>query len=194
MKKLTNFFNKNLTHKILPLVALFLLIFNLFFVSKVSANFDIVLVNGNSVSYPDLANISSGTMPECAFYRATPGWYSFFYSTVVGSYFKIYKHNGDYLQVHCYDSNDIEINFNYCGRGTADSFGGWADVGTTNQDGIYYPSFSSGEFWATGTIYNTDGSIFYTTDESKKFTAPSFGENEESINNLTGGYCLIFPR
>ncbi|MCI8999559.1 MAG: hypothetical protein HFJ26_01165 [Clostridia bacterium] len=182
---------KHLTHKILPILALFLLIFNLFVVSEVHASSsDVGEFEQNIVDYV----------------KSLPQYSQYDYHIV--KYFE-----GDGMQnVDCIFFNDVDVRFHFF-----DASGNWVlrsdrslnyyqhsfninnfnvllskvlnGVVSSNirQKNGKYPIFSNSKIYYNG----SSSDLWY---EPVSFNAPKFGEDEESISNLVGGYCLIFPR
>lgn len=202
MKKLTNFFKNNLTHKILPLFALFLLIFNLFFVSTVNAQeFDYSSVNmdsnvvsyiknlpkfndysyyfchaNNSTSFGSLIEVflfnDGGVTFSC---NKNNGWDSILSSRNFDFYHYILKVDYSSESDSCFISSIIDEKFE-------DRQINNIITGSYNSSG--YPIFSNIDIYT-----DTSNTSYYY----RAFTPPRFGETQESINNLAGGYCLIFP-
>lgn len=204
MKKLTNFFNKNLTHKILPLLALFLLMFNLFFVSTVQAlsssfcgefTFDIEYeiklqakkffnydhyvccgfnANNSNIQYIYVCLFNESDNPDLKFYVGDyQGWYALYSnkSLVNGYRYELaYNVSTGLISVN----NETVLNEQFCQISS--------NFATCNQS--KHPILSNYDIYTDNSI--TD--FFY-----KAFNEPRFGETKESISNLAGNSCLIFP-
>jgi len=196
-------FKKNLTHKILPFFALFLLIFNLFFVGTVfgaSLNsyeigffegrlynyiVDIVENNGANyyLAYSTISYDSSYNSYVVYCFNEYPSGQAFYYDTDRGGYgiirSKLELSGTCYIISTSRSNTDISTvsvtEFNdYIGRIIVRPYGSELFPFYTNID-----------------IY-TDPSL-QTMCINNLFVKPTFGDTSSSISNLVGGYILIYP-
>lgn len=194
MKKLINFFKKNLTHKILPILAVFLLVFNMLFIGKVEA------FSVNEIKRPDdnVIRLIEGFEE----YNRYDDFLFFIngYGSIVNNY-QVVFFNGRYDNVkpyfdyyRGYPTLYFNKNVTFI-RYVIDPIS--LDVIlretiSSNLVGHVYYSSSFCLFYGNICVYE-DSSFSKLFYDGNPFKKPYFGESEESLNNLTGGYCLIFP-
>lgn len=191
MKKLTNFFKGNLTHKILPFFALFLLIFNLFFVGNVKASFTIELPSG-SIEVPDLASSSGYASPSCYLYKVVNGnWQVLNFTYRPDSFYKIISRNNGVIQLQMFDKDGVVHSTVTCGGRIGAS--SWSETYNDSLINFTEEQFNSPNFKVFGTIYNEDGTIYYTSNSGPEIDYPYIHQNVGAIEYFNSGGIDIYP-
>lgn len=191
---------KIFTHKILPILALFLLIFNLIFIGNVKAlnsnecgvfadniidyiknlekfkDYDYFLVHANcSVSQQNpYVEVFLFNDVDVEFYNSSAnGWASIASSKSFEFYHYVLVLDG-------YSNTISRINNELLEKRSINNI----TTGCINHTG--YPIYSNVSIYSDSSMRD----YFYKADN---FVKPSFGETQDSIANLAGGYCLIKP-
>lgn len=180
---------KILTHKILPVLGVFLFIFNILLVNKVFANYDYVSVDGSLVSLPDLNNNPDLTIYSGVFYNATNTWNSAFYSTEPNTHFKLKAVKDNYYELVCLNSNGEEIEFVYNGRNIGAN--SWREGSMVSITPLYFSGVEDkSTFGVFGDLYDIDGSIFASSGSLCPYIYQDVGD----IEVFRSGGVDIYPR
>lgn len=139
-------------NKILTISIIFILL-SFIFINNAFA-FELFNANNTQIILPDLPNGE----PVSYVYCCIDNWHSLSFSYVEGSYFKIHHNDGSYIVFECYNSNGEKISFTtYGSNGTQPS--SWTSRKENTDNNIPVSSYNSGLY--AGTLYNTDGTIFF---------------------------------